>query len=132
MKNWMIAVFLARMTVIFLAIMVACDSNNNDDLADKQKRLAELQTSIDSLIADKSCNGVGDCATIAFGSKPCGGPWSYLVYAPSTVDEAILQQMVGEYNQLQAEINVLTKAVSDCALVGEPDLGCEDSECVEI
>ena len=132
MKNWMIVVFLARMTVIFLAIMVACDSNNNDDLADKQKRLAELQTSIDSLIADKSCNGVGDCATMAFGSKPCGGPWSYLIYAPSTVDETILQQMVGEYNQLQAEINALTKAVSDCALVGEPDLGCEDNQCKAI
>ncbi|MDH3711131.1 MAG: hypothetical protein OER04_14655 [Cyclobacteriaceae bacterium] len=119
--------------VFFLSLtQIACDSNNTDELADKQKRLVELQASIDSLIADKSCNGVGDCASIAFGSKPCGGPWSYLVYAPSNVDENLLQQLVNEYNQVQDEVNILTNAASDCAFVQEPQLSCESNECKAI
>ena len=96
---------------------------------DKQQRLAALQTSIDSLIADKSCNGAGDCASMAFGDKPCGGPRSYLIYAPSNVDETELTRLVNEYNQLDEEINILTNALSDCAMVGPPILGCTDDVC---
>lgn len=109
-------------------VFTACDSDE-DSLLDKQRRLANLQTSIDSLIADKSCNGAGDCASMPFGDKPCGGPRSHLIYAPSNVDVAELTRLVEEYNQLDKEINILTKALSDCAIVGPPTLGCSDDVC---
>ena len=115
---------------IFLVGLLFVGCNDDDDsLLDKQQRLAALQTSIDSLIADKSCNGAGDCASMAFGDKPCGGPRSYLIYAPSNVDETELTRLVNEYNQLDEEINILTNALSDCAMVGPPILGCTDDVC---
>lgn len=119
------------LNIIFLIFitLASCEEDQNDDLASKQDRLVELEASIDVMIADKSCNGAGDCASIAFGSKPCGGPWSYLIYAASTVDVPTLEAMVAEYNQLQEEVNELTNAVSDCAYVQEPVVNCGDDLC---
>lgn len=94
--------------------------------------MAEISAEVDDLIEDKSCNGADDCASIAWGSKPCGGPWSYLIYAPGNVDVPQLEQLVEEYNQIQEEVNQLTGAVSDCALVPEPEVECADNVCREL
>jgi len=119
--------------ILFFGILfTACGDDDEDTLLDKQRRLGELQTNIENLIADKSCNGAGDCASMAFGDKPCGGPRSYLIYAPSNVDVAQLTTLVEEYNMLDEEINILTQALSDCAIVGPPILGCTDDVCAAL
>ncbi len=115
-----------------LLIFSACDNDDTNDLLDKQRQLARLQTEIDALVENKTCGGAGDCATIAFGSKPCGGPWTYLVYAPTQLDVDELQAKVADYNILQSEINQMTNAQSDCAIVPDPDVGCQDGVCTSI
>ena len=116
--------------IILLLLLFACNNNDTDLVAVKEQRMAEISENVEAIIANKSCNGADDCASIAWGSKPCGGPWSYLVYAPGNVNVTQLEQLVSEYNQLQAEVNQLNGAVSDCAFVTKPELECLDDICV--
>jgi hypothetical protein len=119
-----------RYTLIcFLLFVFACSNDDNDLVAIKEQRMAEISANVEAVIANKSCNGADDCASIAWGSKPCGGPWGYLVYAPSNVDVPQLEQLVSEYNQLQAEVNQLTGAASDCSVEVEPELECVENRC---
>jgi hypothetical protein len=112
-----------------MVLLFGCNDDNTDQVAIKEQRMVEISENVEAIIANKSCGGTDDCASIAWGAKPCGGPWSYLVYAPSHVDVPQLEQLVSEYNQLQDEVNQLTGAASDCAFVTEPELECLDDIC---
>ncbi|GJM29950.1 MAG: hypothetical protein DHS20C17_25850 [Cyclobacteriaceae bacterium] len=110
--------------------MGCVDDDNSEGIAVREKRLAEISAEVEAVIANKSCNGADDCASIAWGSKPCGGPWGYLVYAPSNVEVSRLESLVAEYNSLESELNQLRGSASDCALVEQPELECTDNVCV--
>lgn len=109
--------------------MFSCEGEE-ETIREKQNELLSLNVEIKELIKNKSCNGEGDCASIAFGSKACGGPQEFLVYAPSTVSVPELRQLVKEYNGLEKELNLLTNAVSTCDIITAPQLFCEDQVCV--
>ena len=111
-------------------LLFACHDDDGEQIKSIEKRMASISGNVEALIADKSCNGADDCASIAWGSKPCGGPWGYLVYAPSNVDVPQLEALVDEYNQLEGELNRLRGIGSDCAFVEAPELECADNVCV--
>lgn len=122
-----------RVMVIALVGLLMINSGCGDDdnaVVEIRERMAVIRLSIDMVIEDKTCNGAGDCASIAFGSKPCGGPWEYLIYAPGNVDDVLLQELVDEYNQLEKEVNELTTALSDCEGVEPAELECREDVCV--
>ncbi len=116
-------------STLLLLLLFSCHDDDGEELAERQERMAAITFEVETMIADKSCNGAGDCASIAFGAKPCGGPRVYLVYAPSNVDETKLVELVEEFNQLDHEVNQITGVGSDCALVEEPELICADGVC---
>lgn len=92
--------------------------------------LAEKKQLIIDYIASVPCNGI--CKSIAFGVKPCGGPWEYLVYS-SSLNETILENMVTEYNEMEQAFNIQTGAISDCMLVLPPsEMGCVNGQCIII
>ncbi|WP_028322502.1 hypothetical protein [Desulfatiglans anilini] len=93
-------------------------------------RMAELDGRIRDLIGEAPCADSSDCRAIAFGKKPCGGPWEYLVYSAKHTEESELQSKVQEYNALNARWNRLSGAVSDCMLLMEPPVACERGQCV--
>jgi hypothetical protein len=59
------------------------------------------------------------CSFIAFGSKPCGGPRSYLLFSNS-VDLTKLQAMVKTYNDIDELYSIQTNAISDCMYCQQP------------
>jgi hypothetical protein len=64
------------------------------------ERLEELQRMIGQEIGVPYADEQSQCKLIAFGSKPCGGPGSYLVYSTARTNESRLEQLVNEFNQL--------------------------------
>jgi hypothetical protein len=86
------------------------------------ERLEELRRMIEQEIGTPYANEPTQCKLIPFGSKPCGGPWGYLVYSTLKTDESRLKQLVSNFNQLQKKINEEGKILSDCALAPEPKL----------
>jgi len=93
------------------------------------KVLSDLGNEITVLIESSVCIDETECAFIAFGTKPCGGPWDYLVYSNS-IDTDELIEKVERFNQLQNTYNLKYNITSDCSVVSPPDaLICEDNKC---
>jgi len=92
-------------------------------------RLQELRTLIEKEIGTPRANEPKQCKLIAFGSKPCGGPWSYLIYSTATANEVRLKQLMNEYTQLEQKLNIERRLVSDCEFVSEPSVAFVGGVC---
>ena len=93
--------------------------------------LAQLRALVTEVVGDSTCTRDAQCKTIAFGSKPCGGPWSYLVYSTATTDSARLDAVVQRYNAYEDSLNRAEGRFSDCMLVQQPPVACQQGRCVE-
>lgn len=104
------------------------DSANLITSAQLETKKLEIQNYINSF----SCSESLGCGFIAFGSKPCGGPRSYLLFSNS-VDLTKLQAMVKTYNEMDELYNIQTNAVSDCMSVLPPtEVKCVNGICTII
>jgi hypothetical protein len=95
-----------------------------------QQRLDSLATAINAAVGEAHAEDASQCRTIAYGAKPCGGPWRYLVYSTAATDSTRLARVVDEYNDTQDYLNRKLGLSSDCALVAEPTTALEDGRCV--
>ena len=102
------------------------DSSQEEDLA----RLQVMQTEIIDFIGEPICSMATDCASSAFGVKPCGGPWKYLIYSLLTVDVGELNELIEEYDAFNAVVNERYKLSSTCEFADTPVLDCIDSVCI--
>jgi hypothetical protein len=93
------------------------------------QRLEELRRMIEREIGIPYADEPTQCKLIPFGSKPCGGPWGYLVYSTLKTDETRLKQLVIEFNQLQKKMNEESKIISDCAVAPEPKVEFSERLC---
>jgi hypothetical protein len=113
----------------FFALLMSCaktediNAENSDDL-----KLSLLAADIENFTQDKACTG-SDCRAMAMGSKPCGGPTKYIIYALSKVDEKVLAEKVKNYTDLQKEINLKYNRVSDCSFLMPPSVDCINGVC---
>lgn len=116
---------------------VACQPPSRDVGASRSEppesdkaRLHRLERQIEEEIGEPIAERGSECKTIAFGSKPCGGPWRYLVYSVAQADESRLERLVSEHNALEKKINEEEGRVSDCLFVTEPAVELQDGVCV--
>ncbi len=110
--------------ICFVSFSSGCDSNSHgrDDLA-------RLEAEILTLIGDASASDVTFCKQIAFGSKPCGGPWKYLAYSTALTDSTELIEKVERYSSWETDINEREGGVSDCAFVIPPGVELASGAC---
>jgi len=76
-------------------------------------RLARLEREARALARADGC-AEGGCRTAPVGSRPCGGPRSYLVYCAATTDSAALFARLAELARAEDEINQRSGAMSTC------------------
>jgi hypothetical protein len=115
---------------LFFLVFVGCDVTN-DQVADSSPiTLDQLLVEINRLATSESCTNANYWTFTPVGSKPCGGPMSYVAYSPK-IDEKRFLELVQAYTELQADFNKRTGASSDCALVQRPSgVICENSKAV--
>ncbi len=99
------------------------------DQAQSIGSLDSLRNQVLQLVGEPLCENVSQCRSIAFGAKPCGGPWSYVAYSTQATDSAKLAPVVAEYNAREAQLNRELGKVSDCRFVSPPKLACVASRC---
>lgn len=125
-------IFLPLLAICLLFMAFQCEDDANLTKEQEQQELAALKQTIEELANASVCDENTECKFIAFGSKPCGGPWSYLVYATS-IDVAKLEMLVEAYNQKEADFNTTYGVASDCAFVMPPtSLICENNTCIPV
>jgi len=114
---------------------MAFQCNDDDSVTTKESDLLALSVSkkaIETLAATSVCNETSTCKFIALGSKPCGGPWSYLIYSTS-INVEKLENMIETYNKKEAEFNQKWGVFSDCSYALPPtSVNCENNTCVAI
>lgn len=92
-------------------------------------RLMEMRREIDALIGDAEGASIADCRYAGLGSKPCGGPWEYIVYSVASTDSTALTERLTAYDAFEAEMNELYGYLSDCSIPNEPALVFRDGRC---
>ena len=119
-------------TIALVAIVFSCTNTTEITQESEKAELDILQEEIVQLIATGTCAQNTHCDFIAFGSKPCGGAWSYLIYS-TTINVELLSEKVATYNQNEAAYNIKWSVVSDCMVISPPtSVACVDGDCVAI
>ena len=124
--------FATYLTLIGSLVLTLNCGEGSDSGRDYRTELDDLNIQIQTLIEDLSCNADDDCYTIAYGSKACGGPKTYLIYSSLATDVENLESLVEEYNQLEGEYNAEEDVISTCEIAMEPEISCTDGTCQEI
>tara|TARA_R110001583_G_scaffold179638_2_gene336530 strand:- start:30616 stop:31008 length:393 start_codon:yes stop_codon:yes gene_type:complete len=119
-------------TIALVAIVFSCTNTPEITQESEKAELAILQEEIEQLIATGTCSQNTDCNFIAFGSKPCGGAWSYLVFS-ATINVELLKEKVTTYNENETAYNIKWSVVSDCMVSTPPtSVECVNGNCVAI
>ncbi len=123
--------FVAVLSVAAVITVIAACGTKTPVPADQRTThsLDSLRAEVRQLVAEPACDDANQCRSIAFGSKPCGGPWSYLVYSTQATDSAKLAAAVAQYNAREAQLNRELGRASDCRMVAPPRLDCVASRC---
>ena len=75
------------------------------------------------------CSASGDCGAMPVGSKPCGGPWEYVVYCRLTTDTTRLRTVLAELERRQRDYNTKNQVGSTCDMILEPALTVRGGRC---
>lgn len=97
-----------------------------------QQRLDRLRGQIEAEIGGAEATDPATCRTLPLGAKPCGGPWTYLVYSAQASDSTRLADLAAEYDRIDDERNRACELASDCMLVAPPAVDVVDGRCVAV
>ena len=134
--------YLIAATWIAVSLVACGDSDSDsdsvvgDDNGDQRTeevdrtQLAEMRRKIDALVGDAAGASIEDCRYSGLGSKPCGGPWEFVIYSTSSTDSTALAERLTAYNAFEAEMNERYEYVSDCSVPNAPVLAYRDGRCV--
>jgi len=117
----------------FLFLATQCEEDMLPLTYEEERAQLDIyKNTIEDLAAVSVCNENTECLFIGFGSKPCGGPWSYLIYTGSIdVDQLLL--WVEDYNQLEQQFNETWEISSDCSFATPPSgFECIDNICIPV
>jgi len=131
MKNPIFKIILVPLSLFLFSTQCEDDVLPRNQENDQQE-LALLKTEIEDLANTSVCGDTFECKYIGLGTKPCGGPWNYLVYSTSINTEQ-LESLVESYNNKETDYNINWNIASDCAIINPPtNITCENNTCVAV
>ncbi len=125
----LISKFIILGFVLFMSCAKEDVADNGSFAIADDKKLEVLGKEIEEFAKNKACTGGDNCRSMAVGSKPCGGPTSYIIYSLSKTDEKVLSEKVKQYTDLQKELNIKYNRISDCSLLIPPTVDCLNGVC---
>jgi hypothetical protein len=112
------------------SMLFAC--NGERDSSYDRAGVDQRYQAVYGLTQDLSCTDSVVCLSVGIGSKPCGGPWSYLVYSSATVDPEAVNAAVADLNAYEAGHNQQEGLESECSLADPANPGCVNNICVDL
>jgi hypothetical protein len=116
------------LALITIVLGLACEKELTRD---EERALLDAQKQeIISLAKSGACAINSQCRYTGLGSKPCGGPWGYIVYSTS-VDTSKLFLKISDYNAAEDRYNRKWGIYSTCDVPPPPDsIRCLNGVCV--
>jgi hypothetical protein len=121
-------------SILALFVLWSCSLDDSSSNAQETEYavLVQQKNIIEQLAISEPCTDSTGCDYVAFGSKPCGGPWTYLAYSTSINVDLFLQK-VADFNAAENTYNLKWKIVSDCTVVDPPtSVECVNGICTAI
>ncbi|WMS88434.1 hypothetical protein [Pleionea litopenaei] len=100
-----------------------------ETIEQKQEYAATLLREIGSLVSTQSCASNDDCALLAVGHKPCGGPDEYRVYSKLSTDAGVLKAKAKLYRSLKESIQKEQGTMGICMVTPKPVFHCSNQQC---
>ena len=97
--------------------------------AAESQSLDSLRAVVMRLIGDPVATSITQCRMTPFGAKPCGGPWTYLVYSIDVTDSTELARAVAAYTSRESQLNQELGRASDCQMVTPPQITFAAGQC---
>ena len=91
--------------------------------------LSAMRAEIMALVGDAKADSVEQCRVVGFGSKPCGGPASYIAVSTKGGNETEIMALIGKYNSAAKAENERIGLMSDCAVVPKPAVVLQNGVC---
>lgn len=96
-----------------------------------RERLRAIRAEIEEKIAGIRCSDPLEWRISPLGSKPCGGPASFIAY-PIELEEELLPK-ISDFNQRSSSFNLKYGILSDCSVTPAPSgVECEAGKAVLI
>lgn len=112
---------------------VSGDASDPATVRTHEQEHAELQQTLRQYLQRREADSRDQCALIAYGHKPCGGPESYIVYSQKGMGEDTIEELeaqVKRYNELDAFIKSSRNIVGNCQVTPEPEIEFENGRCM--
>jgi hypothetical protein len=101
---------------------------DNSTAGEDMQLLNKLWDDIYAMSGSANCQRANEWGIMAVGSKPCGGPWSYLAYRLEIDIECFLKK-ANYYNAQQKKYNQKYGIASDCMVEPMPKaVICEEGK----
>ena len=116
-----------------LLVMAGCavrPGNGECDASRYERELQNLRAEINAEIGEAEASSAVACRVLPLGAKPCGGPWSYLVYSAEASDPERLEALAADYHRVDDERNRACELASNCMMEPEPTPVLEGGRCV--
>lgn len=94
------------------------DSPSEIDIEKDRERLRVIRAEIEEKIAEVRCSNPLEWRISPLGSKPCGGPASFIAY-PIELEEELLPK-ISDFNQRSSSFNLKYGILSDCSVTPAP------------
>ena len=91
-------------------------------------RIARLEREARALAHAEGC-AAGQCRTAPVGSRPCGGPRTYIVYCAATTDSAALFAKLAELARAEDAYNRRKQLASTCEFRMPPGVALSGGRC---
>lgn len=115
-----------------LALTQSCSQANNDEAVQKveSSQPKDLYSQIQQTISIEGCSSSADCALLAVGNKPCGGPEAYLAYSKNNTDVAKLEDLGQQYSEQRKKYNQVNQVMGICVVTPKPGVSCVRNQCL--
>lgn len=111
-NNSFLAVSLSA--ALLVTALIGCNRDDDEPSQNEELTLLQIQlNSIFQLAQATACDDPAEWYTVAYGSKPCGGPRGYLAYHES-VDSNLLFGLIEDHAEAEAAYNQKYNVTSDC------------------
>ena len=118
---------MSRIILVLAVFVLSCTTEKS--MTDERAELQAQKAAVVECANSGSCTEDASCRLMGLGAKPCGGPWSWLVYSAS-MDTIRLATMVDAYNSAESDFNKKWGMFSDCSIAVLPDsVKCLDGKC---
>lgn len=118
---------LSTSIAICFALLVGCSSTSTTE-SSGNANLDKLNSELNAIAENNSCNASFQCKVAAVGARACGGPSRYVVYSTLNNSQEQVQMLVAQITDVEQKV-AEQGGINDCSPVIPVQTLCLQQQC---